>query len=75
METKSLEKLARQLRHGPTEELTFETVATDANILKAQIVRDGKARSVYVLAVPEDSIDDFIEEDFANALVTEPEMA
>lgn len=74
MESKRL-KLTSQLKCGPPEELIFETVETNSHILRAQILRDGKAHSLYVLAIPEDSIEDFKEEEFTDNVVAEPEMA
>lgn len=53
--------------NGTTAEIKFSTIATDFNILKAQVNKPGKARSLYILTIPDESIDDFDENEFVES--------
>ena len=64
MATKHVTDAIRKARTGPPGELIFQPTETEANVLKAQIMNSGKSRFIYILAVPEDEIDDFNEEEF-----------
>jgi len=75
MATKNLEKLTRRSGYEPVQELTFETVENDSNILKAQVLKGGKTHQLFVLAVPEDNIEDYNDEEFRPVFVEESEIA
>lgn len=74
MASKHHEKVARGLHTNLSDELTFETTENDEYTLRAQTSKDGKSQHMYVLAIPEDFIEDDNVESI-NESVTEHELS
>jgi len=72
---KKMSEIFQRARVTSGPEITFKTIDNDSNILKAQINRQGKNHTLYILAVPEESIDDFDESEFTKSRLTHHEYA
>ena len=67
MKKTPLAELSHLVKKELNDEITFQSVESDSNVLKAQIMKDGKKHAVYLLAIPEDNFDSFREEDYTKS--------